>query len=297
MKIFKLKTYPKDDLVFDIINTALGVLIFLIVVLPLIFVVSASFSDPLAVVSGQVRLLPKGFNLDSYKRIMDYPAVISGYKNSLILVLVGTVINVVLTVLAAFPLSRKDLYGNGFITMLFAFTMFFNGGMIPSYLLVKSLGLYDTIWSMILPGAISMYNVIITRTYFQNSIPESLIESAYLDGASNTMILRKIILPMSKSIIAIITLYYGVAHWNQYFAALLYITDKDKQPLQVALREILLLSQVQDMVDTAGGQEQLMQAEGIKYSLIVVASIPVLIVYPFVQKYFVKGVMIGAVKG
>jgi len=287
----------QDDRLFDIINTLLCIFVFIVVLYPLIFVVSASFSDPLAVLSGKVKLLPVDITLDSYKKIFDYKQVLTGYKNSLILLFFGTALNVVLTIMAAYPLSRRDLYGRRLLTALFTFTMFFSGGLIPTYFVVRDLGLYDTLGAMIIPIAINMYNVIITRTYFENSIPESLIEAAYIDGANNLATLRFIVLPMSKAIIAIICLYYGVGHWNQYFQALIYISDSAKYPLQVVLREILLQSQVQDLVDTVGFEKQLLQAEGIKYSLIIVASVPVLAIYPFVQRYFVKGVMIGAVKG
>jgi putative aldouronate transport system permease protein len=175
--------------------------------------------------------------------------------------------------------------------------MFFSGGMIPTYLVVQDLNLLDKMWSMIIPTAISMYNLIIMRTYFQNSIPESMVEAANIDGASNIQILFKVVLPLSKSIIAVICLFYGVAHWNQYFQAMIYLTSKDKYPLQMILREILLLSQVQDLVEMQGFEDQLLQGEGIKYSLIIVASVPVLCIYPFIQKHFVKGVMLGAIKG
>lgn len=287
----------KSDLIFDIVNLTLCIIIFVLVAYPLIYVVSASVSDPYAVLQGEMVLLPKGLNLKSYAKIFDYKDVWIGYKNSLILVLLGTGVNFILTFFGAYALSRKDLYGRTFLTALFAFTMFFSGGMIPRYLVVKACGLLDTVWSMILPGAISMYNMVVMRTFFQNSIPDSLIEAAEIDGASNWQTMFRVVLPLSKSIIAVICLFYGVAHWNQYFQALLYLSSKEKYPLQMFLREILLLSQVQDLVDTQGFAEQVMQGESIKYSLIIVASIPVLIVYPFIQKHFVKGVMLGAIKG
>lgn len=287
----------RSDRIFDIVNLTLCIIIFILVVYPLIYVVSASVSDPFAVLQGEMVLFPKGFNLKSYAKIFEYQDVLIGYKNSLVLVLLGTGINFILTFFGAYTLSRKDLYGRTFFTMLFAFTMFFNGGMIPRYLVVKDCGLLDTVWSMIIPGAISMYNMVVMRTFFQNSIPDSLVEAAEIDGASNWQIMFRVVLPLSKSIIAVICLFYGVAHWNQYFQAMLYLTSREKFPLQMVLREILLLSQVQDLVDTQGFADQVMQGEGIKYSLIIVASVPVLIVYPFIQKHFVKGVMLGAIKG
>lgn len=287
----------KGDIIFDTVNVTFCTIILLIILYPLVYVISASFSDPLAVLQGRMKLFPVDFTLDSYYKIFDYKEVITGYKNSLILMVVGTAINVTLTLLGAYPLSRKDFYGRNGITMVLAFTMFFSGGMIPTYLVVQKLNLLDTMWSMIFPTAISMYNLIIMRTFFQNSIPEQMIEAAFIDGASNMQVLSKVVLPLSKSIIAVVCLFYGVAHWNQYFQALLYLSSKDKYPLQMILREILLLSQVQDLVDTQGFEDQLLQGEGIKYSLIIVASVPVLCIYPFVQKHFVKGVMIGAIKG
>lgn len=285
------------DRVFDTVNLVLCSILFVLVAYPLIYVVSASFSDPFAVLQGQMKLIPVGFTLNSYAKILEYQDILIGYKNSIILVLLGTGINFILTFFGAYTLSKKDLYGRTAITMFFAFTMFFNGGMIPRYLVVKSCGLLDTVWAMIIPGAISMYNLVVMRTFFQNSIPESLIEAAEIDGASNWQIMFRVVLPLSKSIIAVICLFYGVAHWNQYFQALLYLSTREKFPLQIFLREILLLSQVQDLVDTQGFTEQVMQGEGIKYSLIIVASVPVLMVYPFIQKHFVKGVMLGAIKG
>ncbi len=287
----------RSDRIFDIVNLTLCVIIFVLVVYPLIYVISASVSDPFAVLQGEMVLFPKGFNLKSYAKIFEYKDVLVGYKNSLVLVLLGTGINFILTFFGAYALSRKDLYGRTFLTMLFAFTMFFNGGMIPRYLVVKDCGLLDTVWSMIIPGAISMYNLVVMRTFFQNSIPDSLVEAAEIDGASNWQIMFRVVLPLSKSIIAVICLFYGVAHWNQYFQAMLYLSSEEKYPLQMILREILLLSQVQDLVDTQGFADQVMQGESIKYSLIIVASVPVLMVYPFIQKHFVKGVMLGAIKG
>jgi putative aldouronate transport system permease protein len=287
----------KGDVIFDTVNIALCIIILIVILYPLIYVVSASLSDPLAVLQGKMVLLPIDINFDAYSKIFEYKDVLIGYKNSLILMLVGTVINVTLTILGAYPLSRKDLYGRNGITMFLAFTMFFSGGMIPTYLVVQDLNLLDKMWSMIIPTAISMYNLIIMRTYFQNSIPESMVEAANIDGASNIQILFKVVLPLSKSIIAVICLFYGVAHWNQYFQAMIYLTSKDKYPLQMILREILLLSQVQDLVEMQGFEDQLLQGEGIKYSLIIVASVPVLCIYPFIQKHFVKGVMLGAIKG
>ncbi|MCL2832160.1 MAG: carbohydrate ABC transporter permease [Treponema sp.] len=287
----------RGDFIFDTINLAICFLIFLIVAYPLLYVISASFSSPLAVLQGRMVLWPVEPRITAYLDVFKHQDIMMGYKNSLILVVLGTSVNLVLTFFGAYILSRKDFFGRTFLTMAFAFTMFFSGGMIPTYLVVKSVGLLNTRWALILPGAISMYNMIVMRTFFQNSIPDSLIESAEVDGASQIKILFYIVLPLSNAIIAVISLFYGVAHWNQYFQALLYLSNRSLYTLQLILREILLLSQVQDLVDTTGFADQVLQGEGIKYALIIVASVPVMAAYPFIQRHFVKGVMLGAIKG
>ena len=287
-----------DDRIFDIINTTLCILAFLVVLYPLLFVVSASFSDPLAILSGRVTVFPVDLTLDSYISVFEHPMVLTGYRNTLILMVLGTSINVFLTIITAYPLSRSDLYGRNAIMLFFTFTMFISGGLIPTFIVVRTLGLLNTIWALIFPTAISVWNVIIARTFFKSTISDSLIEAGHMDGASNIKILWYVVLPMSKAIVAVMVLFYGVAHWNQFFLALIYISDREMWTLQLVLREILLMAQITEMAeDNIGFDRQLLQAEGIKYALIVVASIPVLIIYPFIQKYFVKGVMIGAVKG
>jgi putative aldouronate transport system permease protein len=273
------------------------VIIFLLVLYPLVYVISASISSPLAVLQGRMVLWPIEPRVSAYADVFKHQDLMMGYRNSLVLVIFGTTTNIILTFFGAYILSRKDLFGRTFLTMMFALTMFFSGGMIPTYLVVKNVGLLNSMWAMILPGAISMYNLVVMRTYFQTAIPESLIESAEVDGASQLYIMFRIILPLSQSIIAVICLFYGVVHWNQYFQALLYLSSRAKYPLQLFLREILLLSQVQDLVDTQGFADQVLQGEAIKYALIIVASVPVMVVYPFIQRHFVKGVMLGAIKG
>jgi len=296
--VFPLRFTGWDDKLFDIINTALCIFAFIVVLYPLLFVVSASFSDPLAILSGRVTIFPVDLTLSSYRSVFEHPMVMVGYRNTLILMVLGTSINVFLTIITAYPLSRNDLYGRNAIMLFFTFTMFISGGLIPTFIVVRTLGLLNTIWALILPTAISVWNVIIARTFFKSTIPDSLIEAGHMDGASNIKILWHVVLPMSKAIVAVMVLFYGVAHWNQFFLALIYISDRDQWTLQLVLREILLMAQITDMAeDNIGFDQQLLQAEGIKYALIVVASIPVLIIYPFIQKYFVKGVMIGAVKG
>ena len=222
-----------------------------------------------------------------------------GYLNTFIYTTVGTSINLLLTTMGAYALSRKNLYGRNVITAILIFTMFFSGGMIPTYLVVKSLHMLNTIWAMVIPGAISVYNLIIMRTFFQTSIPDELEEAAHIDGCSNIQTLIRIVLPLSTPILAVMVLFYAVSHWNTFFDGLIYLTDRNKFPLQLILREILIQNRVADMDSTL--EESLIQqaiaVEGLKYALVVVANLPVLIMYPFVQKYFVKGVMIGSLKG
>lgn len=287
----------KQDVIFELIINVLIVIIILIVLYPLIFVVSASLSNPMKIMQGEVWLLPKEFTLSSYEKVFRDPSILTGYRNTILYTVVGTAINLVMTIMGAYPLSRKDLYGRGLITAIFTFTMFFSGGLIPTYLLIKNLGMLNTFWVMVIPNAVAMYNMIIMRTFFQNTIPVELLEAASIDGCSNLRFLLKIVLPLSTPIIAVMVLFYGVGHWNAFFNALIYLTDEKKYPLQLILREILLQSQVQEMTDMENYQEQLMQAEGIKYAVIIVSSLPVLMLYPFLQRYFVKGVMIGAIKG
>ena len=287
------------DKVFNVTITIITFIFIILCAYPLIYVVSASFSDPMDIFAGKVWLLPSSPTLKGYKTVFDYPDVWIGYGNSAFYTVFGTLINVFMTVLAAYPLSRKDLKYRKPIIMLFTFTMLFNAGMIPNYLLIRDLHLLNTRWALLIPGAISVYNMIIVRTFFMSNIPDELLESARLDGCSDFRFLLNIVLPLSGAVIAVITLYYAVGHWNQYFNAVLYLTDKNTYPLQVFLRNILLENSINDL--SAGSvvneSERTYLNELLKYSLIVVASAPLLAVYPFIQKYFVKGVMIGAVKG
>jgi putative aldouronate transport system permease protein len=265
---------------------------------PLIYVLSASFSNPERTVLGEVWLLPKEFNVESYLTVFQNEDVLIGYRNTIMYTVFGTAINILFTILIAYPLSRRDFYGKEVITGFIIFTMFFSGGMIPTYLLIKELGMLDTIWAVVLPGAVSVYNVIIMRTFFQ-SIPNELREAASMDGCNNITLLVRIILPLSMPIIAVMALFYGVGHWNSYFDALIYLSDKEKFPLQLFLRQMLIQEDMSGMA-TSGTDvhaEHLMQIEGLKYAVVVVASLPMLIIYPFLQKFFVKGVMIGSLKG
>ena len=286
------------DRIFDaIIYTILGLLTASYLYI-LIFTVSASFSDPNAVYSGRVILWPVDFTLQGYERVFQEKMLWIGYRNSLFYMIVGTAISTMLTITGAYALSRKDLPGRNIITGILVFTMFFSGGIIPLYLIVRSLKLLDTMWALILPGDISMSNLIIARTFFANSIPTGLLDAARIDGCNNIRFFFRIALPLSKPIIAVIALYYAIGLWNDYFNAMIYIKTRTNYPLQLFLREILISSQTSSaMTGDVLEQELLAQLqEIIKYTLIVVGSVPLLVIYPFLQKYFVQGVMIGSLK-
>lgn len=273
--------------------------VLVIVLFPLIFIVSSSFSSPQAVVSGKVWLFPVDFTLEGYKAVFRNPQIVTGYTNSLYYAIVGTLVNVSLTVMLAYPLARKTFYGRHFIMVLLVITMMFDGGLIPFYLVVKKLHLLDTRWAMIVPGAMAVFQVIIARTFFQTTIPDELAEAAEIDGCSDFRFITSIVIPLSKPILAVLTLMYAVGHWNAYFDALIFLKSPDLFPLQIVLRNILILNTIDPTM--MAKVDQLMAQQGLKdllkYSLIVVASAPVLIIYPFVQKHFVKGVMIGSLKG
>lgn len=288
----------KFDRIFDwVLYIILGFLA-LTYIYVLIYVVSASFSDPNAVYSGRVILWPVDFTLNGYERVFKEKMLWYGYGNSLLYMTAGSVISTSFTLMGAYALSRKELPGRGIITGFLVFTMFFSGGIIPLYLVVRSLSLIDTIWALVLPGAVSMSNVIIARTFYVNSIPTGLLDAAKIDGCNNVRFFFRVALPLSKAIIAVITLYYAVGLWNDYFAAMIYIKTREKYPLQLFLREILISSQQSSaMTGDVLEQEILAQLqEIIKYTLIVVGSVPLLILYPFLQKYFVQGVLIGSLK-
>lgn len=286
-----------SERLFDILIYAIAAIIIVIVLYPLLFIVSASFSDPARVLNGEVWLLPKGVTLDAYENILHNDKIWTGYRNTILYTTVGTAINIIMTILAAYPLSRPDLPGRNGIMVLITLTMFFNGGLIPTYLLVKDLGMVDTMWALIIPGAIATYNLIVMRTYFQSSIPWELQEAAHIDGSSNWRLLFSIILPLSKPILAVMVLFYAVGHWNSFFNALIYIRNEDLHPLQLVLREILLISQSDAVDGSVGLEKSILLAESIKYAVIIVSSLPVLLMYPLVQRHFVKGVMIGSIKG
>lgn len=286
------------DRIFDVFNHIILSFVILLVLYPLVYVASSSISDPMAVMQGKVWLWPVGLNFGAYAKVFENQDILNGYINTIFYTAAGTTLNLLMTIAGAYPLSRKNFRGRNVIMMFITFTMFFNGGLIPTYMLVKQLGLVDNFFVMILPGAVSVYNLIIMRTYFMNSIPNELYESAQIDGCANIKMLIKIVLPLSKPIIAVMLLFYGVGHWNTFFNALIYLSDHKKYPLQLILREILVQTQMSSMVDNGMEvSQQQLYIESIKYSVIIVSSLPVLIVYPFIQKHFVKGVMIGAIKG
>lgn len=290
---------PSDRAV-DIVIGALIVLVLLAVIYPLWFIVIASFSDPRAVATGQVTLLPRGVGFGGYSLILQDGRIWTGYRNTVIYAVLGTALNLVVTLPAAFAMSRREFKPRRIIMFLFAFTMFFGGGLIPSYLLIKQLGLLNTMWVFILPGAFSVFNMIIARSFFETSIPEELHDAAQLDGLSYAGYFVKIVIPLSSAIIAVIGLYYFVGHWNDFFTGLIYVRDQQLQPLQNVLQQILMANQSQQSAGGSIGQssgDAQQFADQIKFGVIIVASVPLLVLYPLLQRYFNKGVMIGAVKG
>ena len=291
--------HSREDQVFNVIVNVIIAVLLIIIAYPLIFVISSSFSSKEAVTNGLVILWPVQPSLEGYEAVFKKADVFIGYRNTILYTVIGTAINIVLTMIAAYPLSRRDLPGGKFITLLFTFTMIFNGGMIPTYMLVKSLGLMNTPIVMVSLGAISAYNLIIARTFIQSNIPIELLEAAKIDGCSDFRYFGQIVLPLSKAVIAVLTLYYAVTHWNAYFNAFLYLSNRNYWPLQLYLREILLENQIDasQIVDPELQEAKLGLANLLKYSLIVVSTIPVMVLYPFIQKHFVTGVMVGSVKG
>ena len=290
----------RSDVIFHVCNTILLLLCFIIVAVPLLNVLASSLSTPNAVVTGKVGIWPVGWNIDAYIQIFQSRMLLTGYADSILYTVVGTVINIVMTVMAAYPMATKKFVGRNVFTGLFVFTMIFSAPLIPTYLNIRDLGLIDSMWALVLPGAISVYNMIIARTYFQNSIPEEMLEAAGLDGANDTQILLRLVLPLSKSIIAVLTLYYAVSHWNSYFDPYIYLNSEEKFTLQVVLRNIMsTAAALQEMTDTISADQSQRAAliEVLKYAIIVFGSLPVILLYPFVQKHFVKGVMIGSLKG
>ncbi|WP_156390162.1 MULTISPECIES: carbohydrate ABC transporter permease [unclassified Paenibacillus] len=284
---------------FDALNILVLSGFALLILYPLYFVVIASISEPDQIYAGNVWLWPKGITLEGYRRILSDPQIWSGYGNSILYAAASALISVSLTIGAAYPLSRKDFYGRNVFMLFFVFTMFFSGGLIPTYLLVKNLGMVNTIWSVILPSAVDAFGIIIARTFFQSTIPDELREAAFMDGCRNTRFLWSVVIPLSKPIIAVLVLFAVVRQWNGFFDALIYLENEKLYPLQLVLRNILIQSQpIGDMVsdiDSLLAKQRV--SELIKYGVILIAAAPLLILYPFLQRYFVKGVLIGSVKG
>jgi putative aldouronate transport system permease protein len=295
----------RSDKTFDLINNFMLFLFTLIMIYPLYFIIIASISEPMAIVKGDVILFPVDFQLTAYKNIIQEASIWIGYRNSVIYTVLGTLYNLALTIPAAYVITKAELPGRNLLVWFFLVTMFFSGGMIPTYLNMKNLGLLNTPWALILGAGVSCWNLIITREFFKNTIPAEIYESAHMDGASEFRAFFNIALPLSKPILAVMTLYYGVAHWNSYYSALLYIRKPDLFPLQLVLRNILIsneMSLTQALIEGDSSAIAVMvqksyMVEAMKYSLIFIASFPLLCAYPFVQKYFVKGMMIGSVKG
>ena len=287
----------KNDKIFEGVIMAILLLFVIVTVYPLLYIVFWSFSEPRDVFFGEIVLLPKHWSVESYRLVIEDDRIWRGYLNTIVYTTVGTLISVVLSFTAAYPLSRRDLLGRKWIMTYFIITMFFSGGLIPTYLLVSNLQILDTMWAFILPGCLSVYNVVVIRTYITTSIPYDVQESAMIDGASGIGIFLRIILPLAKPIIAIMALFYLVGYWNSYFNALIYMSSEDKYPLQMVLRAILIENDSQSMDPTHGTAEQAMLREALKYSSIVVSTLPILFIYPFISKYFEKGLMVGSLKG
>lgn len=302
----RLKVYSFKNKVFDFLNVTVLVIFMLIILYPLYFILIASISSPAAVNSGEVLLFPKGATLEGYKYVLRDNTIWQGYWNSLLLTAVGTVVNMFFTITCAYALSKAHLPFMKGIMLAITFTMFFSGGIIPSYLLVTNLHMRDTIWALIFPAAISVYNMILMRTYFMHSVPDEIVEAAKMDGCSDVKALVAIVLPLSKPITVTIALFYGVAHWSQFFQALIYIDSKEKFPLQLVLRNMLLMGNNAMTSMLSGGMsgenarylsELMQQIEILKYAVIIVSVLPLLIIYPFLQKFFMKGIMMGSLKG
>ncbi len=288
----------KRDKVFYAINGAILILLTLIVLIPLIYILACSFSSPRAVAGGKVYLWPVEFSVEGYRRVFVYPNIWVSYGNTIFYTIVGTAINVVVTILCAYPLARRDLPYKGIIMFIFTFTMMFSGGMIPSYILLKNLGMTNTRWAMLVPGALSVYNMIVARTFLMN-IPSDLLDAASIDGCNDTQYFFRIALPLSGTLISMLVLFYAVGHWNSYFNAFLYLYDKKLMPLQIVLREVLVANSIntESIADESSFTAIVGMSELIKHALIVVSSVPILVLYPFLRRYFVKGVMIGSLKG
>ena len=290
--------YTLGDRIFLTVDFIILVLLLIAIAYPLIYIFFASLNAQVTKMG--LSLFPEEWTVQGYKAVFEYKFIWSGYRNTIVYTVVGTAINLFVTICCAYPLSRKDFKGRGIIMVMCMITMYFSGGLIPTYLVVKDLGILNSMWAVVLPGAMSVYNMIVMRTYFDTQIPQELLESAQLDGCGNLNFLKSIVLPLSVPILAVVGLFYAVGHWNSYFNAMIYLTERDRYPLQVILRDILIMNTVdpsESSMDLNLLQSMEERQNVMKYSLIIVSSVPVLILYPFIQKYFVKGIMIGAIKG
>ncbi|MCC8103264.1 MAG: carbohydrate ABC transporter permease [Clostridiales bacterium] len=288
----------RDDKIFDFIMYTIAILLIIITLYPMYFIVIASISDPTAVSNGELLFLPTGINLKAYKELLGYAKLWIGYRNTILYAILGTVIVLVVNIPASYALSRKKLYGKKLFTFFYLIPMFFTGGLIPTYLAVKNFNLLDTIWVMVLPFSVVPYYIIVGRTFFNNSIPEELWEAAQLDGCGYIGFFFRVVLPLSKAVLAVIALWAAVGQWNSYFNALIYLRSEELQPLQIVLRNILISNQtISSMTTGAAAVEAKQMADLIKYAVIVVSSAPIMCLYPFVQKYFNQGVMLGSLKG
>ncbi|MCY9758172.1 carbohydrate ABC transporter permease [Paenibacillus alvei] len=295
----------RADKIFIVCNYIYLTIALILVLYPVLYILSASISDPKYVASGEMWLFPKGITFEGYARVFENSKIWNGYANTILYTVVGTCVNLFVTLPAAYALSRSDFIGRGFFMGMFLFTMFFGGGLVPGYLLIKELGLINSMWALILPGAASVWNIIVARTFFQSTIPKELQVAASIDGCTNLRLFLRIILPLSAPIIAVMALFYGVGHWNSYFGALIYLNDEVKYPLQMILRQILVLQEMSAETTGAAVSSSVAAALNnkaeiaalVKYSVIIVSTLPVIVVYPFLQRYFVQGVMIGSVKG
>ncbi|MDY4137942.1 MAG: carbohydrate ABC transporter permease [Eubacteriales bacterium] len=288
----------RKDVVFDVILYTICALLLIVILYPLWFIIIASFSDPSAVAGGHVWLWPVGFTLEGYQELLRQPQVWLGYRNTIAYTVVGTLIALAVNIPAAYALSRKDLWGRKGLMGLYVFTMFFSGGLIPIFLTVQQAGLYNTFWVLVLPFSVSAYNIIVARTFFETSLPPDLWDAAQIDGCGNLRFFFTMALPLSKAVISVIALWTAVGQWNSYFNALIYIRDENLYPLQLIMRNILITNQNFAALGTGeAAMIAMRRANLVRYAMIIVATVPIMCVYPFIQKYFDQGVMIGAVKG
>jgi putative aldouronate transport system permease protein len=299
-RALKRETY--SDRLFVVANTGFLLFLLAIVIYPLVYVVSASISDPIAVNSGEMWLWPHNITFEGYERVFQNSEIWMGYRNTVIITVMGVAIHLAILLPCAYALSRSDLAGRTFIMMMFLFTMFFSGGLIPTFLVVKQLGMVNTLWALVVPNAVGVWGIIVARTFFQMNVPKELQEASQMDGCSDFGLFFRIVLPLSAPIIAVLALFNAVGHWNQYFNALIYLNNRDIFPLQLILREILVQQQMSAQMMMQGDDLELLAqqariADIIKYAVMIVSSLPLLVAYPFVQKYFVKGVLIGSIKG